>query len=232
MAMAFQALYNFILLSLVFTCSLRAFAVVLPRHEGGVPPPLPEAKSLEARARKAVPSAASLGCSISAHDGAWKKLEHYYGGRVDFEMVAKADDDDETLFVQQVQQSNQNARSIKAREALVAFWKDESRFAPKYLRHIKYLEVVHDPTLSAIEEVLLEWEPDCSDKWCRVPWSSKDAFQYLIDHSPFAKGANYIPDEYEDFARLYVSSFDFADPAEHTANEMWFRVNFKSYDDE
>ncbi|TDZ25271.1 hypothetical protein Cob_v001800 [Colletotrichum orbiculare MAFF 240422] len=183
-------------------------------------------RGLLPRARKPVPSLSDLGCDVTATgNGDWMEVGH----GDDFVMQARVDDDTETLYRKYADHTDPKNRRVKAREVTVAFWKDYSKYAVKHLRHIVYTDMANKDTLRATAYVKKTWDPDCSGGWCRVSWSNKEAFAYLISKSPHAAGSNAIPNEFEEFSKHYVSSFDWSD-SDDDMDEDWFRANFLVYE--
>ncbi|WQF75883.1 hypothetical protein CDEST_00897 [Colletotrichum destructivum] len=216
----------FTLLCLFFSVSLQGPLQPSREDDGYQKPPAVAATSgLVARDRRPVPSLAELGCDVEATgNGDWMEVGH----GSDFVMQARVDGN--TVYRKYAEHTNPRRRVVKARDVLMAFWKDYSNHAVGSLRHIEYQDMGNKDTLRAIAYVQSNFSPSCSDGWCRVAWNDVAAFDHLKQKSPHASGSNKIPDEFQEFDRLYVSSFDWSD-GDDDMDESWFRVNFRSYDE-
>ncbi|OBR13932.1 hypothetical protein CH63R_02658 [Colletotrichum higginsianum IMI 349063] len=202
----------FTLLCLFFSVSLQGPLQPSRKDDGYQKLPAVAATSgLVARDRRPVPSLAQLGCDVQATgNGDWMEVGH----GSDFVMQARVNGD--TVYRKYAEHTNPGRRLVRARDVLMAFWKDYSNDAVGSLRHIEYQDMANKDTLRAIAYV--------------QPWNDVAAFDYLKQKSPHASGSSKIPDEFQEFDRLYVSSFDWSD-GDDDMDESWFRVNFRSYDE-
>lgn len=126
------------LLCLFFSVSLQGPLQPSRKDDGYQKPPAVAATSgLVARDRRPVPSLAQLGCDVEATgNGDWMEVAH---GR-DFVMQARVNGD--TVYRKYAEHTNPRQRLVRARDVLMAFWKDYSNDAVGSLRHIGKISVL------------------------------------------------------------------------------------------
>ncbi|TDZ38592.1 hypothetical protein CTRI78_v010797 [Colletotrichum trifolii] len=182
------------------------------------------------RQRRPVRSMQELGCTIGWSTGISGVNCYDGGGNLELSIEIQNDAEEKTIHRQWAKQRDPKRRTVTAREVMLSFWKEKSGLPLEDLRHVVYEDITNQESKDAVQYVQSKFRPWCDGQRCKAAYTETEAFQYLIDKSPHAKGSKRFVDEFTEFSNLFISSFEWAEVGR--TPRLWLKVNLRGRDED